>query len=416
MSSRRIETPIAFKGLYEPHRYKVFYGGRGGAKSWAFADALLALGDSKPLRVLCAREKQVSIKDSVHQLLCDRIKAHDFNGYTVTDTEIKHPNGTRFFFKGLWQNVDNIKSAESIDIVWVEEAHSVSEDSWKKLTPTIRKPGSEIWVSFNPDLKSDAAYQRFVLNPPPNSLVVKVSYQDNPWLSDEIRQEIEHMRLTDYDEYRHVYGGELKEFADGAIYAKQLKQAHDDGRICSIPVESSVEVHTAWDLGRNDTTAIWFFQIVGKEHRFIDYYEHRLVDLDHYIRVLKDRGYNYGTHYLPHDVEVTELSSQRGSRRQILEDGGVKPVKVVPRVADINSGIEVTRKALSRCWFDEKRCMEGLDALKSYQYQWDDKHDTFRKTPVHNWASNGADALRQYAQGFREERKARPIKFEGWAA
>lgn len=416
MSSRRIETPIAFKGLYEPHRYKVYYGGRGGAKSWAFADALLTLGDSKPLRILCAREKQVSIKDSVHQLLCDRIKAHGFDRYTVTDTEIKHPNGTRFFFKGLWQNVDNIKSAESIDIVWVEEAHSVSEDSWKKLVPTIRKPGSEIWVSFNPDLKSDAAYQRFVLNPPPNALVVKVSYKDNPWLSDEIRQEIDHMRETDPDEYRHVYEGELKEFADGAIYAKQLRQAQDEGRICSIPIESSVEVHTAWDLGRNDTTAIWFFQVVGKEHRFIDYYEHRLVDLDHYIRVIKDKGYNYGTHYLPHDVEVTELSSQRGSRRQILEDGGIKPIKVVPRVADINSGIEVTRKALSRCWFDEKRCMEGLDALKSYQYQWDDKHDTFRKTPVHNWASNGADALRQYAQGFREASKPKPINFAGWAA
>lgn len=414
MSRRRIKTPEAFRELYSPNRYKVYWGGRGGAKSTAFADALVAMGDSRPLRILCAREKQNSIRESVHNLLANRITVGGYSQYEVLNTEIRHTNGTRFFFQGLWNNIDSIKSIEGVDICWVEEANTVSEESWSKLIPTIRKSGSEIWVSFNPGLKSDAAYQRFVLNPPPKAVVKKVSWRDNPWFTDEMRREMDHLKSTDEDEYRHIWEGELKQFADGSIYAKQLREARKDGRICKIPVESSVEVHTFWDLGRNDTTAIWFMQAVGREHRFIDYYESRLVDLEHYVRVLKEKDYLYGTHYLPHDVEVTELSSRRGSRRQILEGAGVKPITVVPRISDINNGIELTRQAFSRCWFDEGRCEQGLSALSNYQYVFDEKYDTYRQTPLHNWASNGADAFRQYGQGWKEAVQRKRVKAKGW--
>jgi len=415
MYQTTVETPSAFAELYQPHRYKVFWGGRGGAKSTAFADALIVLANASPLRILCAREKQNSIRESVHNLLASRITKHGFSDYEVLNTEIRHRNGSRFFFAGLWNNIDSIKSIEGVDICWVEEANSVSEDSWKKLIPTIRKPGSEIWVSFNPELKSDAAYQRFVVNPPPEAYVKKVSWRDNPWFTNEMRLEMEYLQRTDEDEYQHVWEGELKQFADGSIYARQLRQAHAEGRVTSIPVESAVEVHTFWDLGRNDTTAIWFMQAVGREHRFIDYYESRLVEIDHYARVLKEKGYLYGTHYLPHDAEVTDLSSRRGSRKRILEDAGVRPITIVPRIPDINSGIEQTRKAFPRCWFDEKRCTEGLEALANYQYVFDEKYDTFRQTPLHNWASNGADAFRQYAQGFIDQKVAfkKPVSV-GW--
>lgn len=399
---RRIQTPEAFQALYSPNRYKVYWGGRGGAKSTAFADAIIAKGDTEPLRILCAREKQNSIRESVHNLLAARILHGGYSGYEVLNAEIRHRNGTRIFFAGLWNNIDSIKSIEGVDICWVEEANSVSEDSWKKLIPTIRKPGSEIWASFNPELKTDAAYQRFVLNPPPGAIVRKVSWRDNPWFTKEMRAEMEHLKNTDHEEYLHIWEGELKQYADGAIYAKQLKAARDDGRICPVPVLPSTEVHTFWDLGRNDTTAIWFMQTVGREHRFIDYYEHRLVDLDHYARVLKDKNYLYGTHYLPHDVVNTELSSNRGSRKDILESAGVKPIKVVPRIPSLNDGIEKTRRAFGQCWFDERRCERGLEALANYQYVFDEQYDAFRQTPLHNWASNGADAFRQYAQGFRE--------------
>lgn len=405
-NQRRIKTPAAFAALYSPERYKVFWGGRGGAKSTAFADAILALGDRDTLRVLCAREIQKSIKESVYQLLADRIKYGEYSDYEVFKTEIRHRNGTRIFFEGLWQNIDSIKSIEGVDICWIEEANTVSEDSWKKLVPTIRKPGSEIWCSFNPELKTDPVYQRFVINPPPNAHVQKVSWRDNPWFTQEMRDEMDHLRSIDEDEYNHVWEGQLKEFADGAIYGKQLRKAKSDGRILNIPVDPIIVVDTFWDLGRNDSTAIWFMQHIGAESRFIDYYESRLVGLDHYIQWLKGLGYNFGCHYLPHDVEVKELSSNR-SRRDMLEMGGLKPIETVPRIANVNEGIEQTRRAFAGCYFHEgddergERMEQGMSALANYQYIFDEKYDTYRQSPLHNWASNGADAFRQFGQGYR---------------
>lgn len=406
MSVRRIQTPEAFAELYQPCRYKVYWGGRGGAKSTAFADALLTLADSKPLRILCAREIQRSIRESVHQLLADRAKEHGFP-VEVKLAEILHPNGSRFFFEGLWNNIDSIKSMEGVDIVWIEEANTVSEDSWRKLIPTIRKPGSEIWASFNPELKSDPAYKRFVISPPPNAIIRKVSWRDNPWFTDEMRAEMEHLKATDEAEYLHVWEGELRQFADGSIYARQLRSAREDGRICRIPVESGIPVNTFWDLGKNDSTAIWFHQRVGPQNRFIDYEECRLVDLDYYVKALKDRGYIYGTHYLPHDVDH-DLLGMTMTRRQQLESQGVKPISVVERINSINEGIEMTRRQFSTCWFDEDRCERGLEALAGYQYVFDEKYRTFRPTPLHNWASNGADAFRQFGQGYAPDR--------GWSA
>lgn len=418
-SSRRVEVdlPEPFLDLYHPHRYKVYWGGRGGAKSWQFADAVLIACTRQETKVLCCREIQKSIKESVHSLLERRIKTLGLQGFKVLQNEVRHVNGSQIIFEGLWQNIDSIKSIDSVDICWIEEANTVSEKSWQKLIPSIRKAGSEIWASFNPELKSDPAYQRFVLNPPPDAVVRKVSWRDNPWFTEEMRGEMEHLKATDYDEYLHVWEGELKEFADGAIYGKELRKAAKEGRFRFIPVDPVVEVDTFWDLGRNDTTAIWFLQKVGSEARWIDFYECRLVGLDHYIQHLKSLGYNYGRHYLPHDVEVTELSSNR-SRRDTLEAGGIRPIEVVPRVSSINEGIEQTRRTFPYMYFHEgdddrgKRVSQGVDALRNYQYVFDEKYDTFRQTPLHNWASNAADAIRQYGQGYRQALSAEPFVSE----
>ena len=367
------------------------------------ASALLLKGTETPKRILCAREIQRSIKDSVHSLLASRIEALGLERfYEVTQNEIRGVNGTTFIFTGLLANIQSIKSIDNIDLCWVEEASSVSENSWRTLIPSIRKPGSEIWVSFNPEHKTDAAYQRFVLYPPQNAMVKKVSYRDNPYFSQTtLPEEMQILKDQNEEEYLHVYEGELKQFVDGSIYRNQLKQARDEGRICWFPVES-LEVHTFWDLGRNDSTAIWFMQSVGKELRFIDFYEHRLVDLDHYARVLKEKNYLYGTHYLPHDVEVISLGSNNRSRRDILEGLGIRPITTVPRIASVEDGIAMVRDKFKSCWFHEENCEGGLEALSNYQYQFDDKHDTFRKVPLHNAASNGSDAFRMFAQGFEE--------------
>lgn len=203
--------------LFEPHRYKVLYGGRGAARSWSVARALLIKAAAAPLRVLCAREFQKSIKDSVHRLLRDQIALLELPGYEVTDHEIRHTNGSLFLFEGLRHNVTKIKSLEGVDVAWVEEAERVSQSSWDVLIPTIRKPGSEIWVTFNPHLESDPTYQRFVVSPPPDAWVLKVSADDNPWFPAELAAERTYLYAIDPDAAAHVWGGACRQSSDAQI-------------------------------------------------------------------------------------------------------------------------------------------------------------------------------------------------------
>lgn len=191
---------------------------------------------------------------------------------------------------------------------------------------------------------------------------------------------------------------------EGAIYGKEIEWLALHNRFCEVPIERAVPVHTFWDLGRNDTTAIWFMQRVGLENRFIDYYETNGEGLAHYIGALQEKartdGYLYGEHYLPHDVEITELTTNQ-SRRQVLEESRIGTIITVERIADVNQGIEMTRRMFPSCWFHKERCKKGLAALRNYRRRWNPDHQTFQATPLHDWASNGADAFRQFAQGFQ---------------
>lgn len=193
-----VSVPVAFTGLFQPCRYKVFYGGRGGAKSWAFADALITLAMQRKIRVLCARELQTSIADSVWRLLKDRIEARGLSEFfTVTNSGIVcRLTGAEFLFKGLRFNAAEIKSLEGVDICWVEEAQRVSKSSWELLIPTIRKEGSEIWISFNPKTPYDETWKRFVETPPPGALVVRVTWRDNPYHSATMEAERLHAQAT----------------------------------------------------------------------------------------------------------------------------------------------------------------------------------------------------------------------------
>jgi len=408
MSETVARMPKIFKPLDIPHRYKVMYGGRGSAKSWTVAKKLLIKGASAPLRVLCTRELQKSIKQSVHKLLKDQIEALGLKAfYDVTDTSIKGKNGTEFIFMGVKFNADEIKSTEGIDICWIEEAHALTESSWDIIDPTIRKPGSEIWVTFNTRFKFDHIYQLFIANdPPPNSWVERVNHDDNPYFPDVLKAQMEYMKEIDLEKYLHIWEGQLKQLATGAIFGKQMLEARANNRICNIPIESSTEVHTFWDLGRNDHTAVWFMQEVGKEWRLIDYYENRLQDIDHYCRVIKGKGYLYGTHFMPHDVEHQMLGMSETRKKQFA-NGGVSPIKTVPRIKEKNEAIEMGRSIFSRLWIDEKRCEKGIDSLSNYRYEYNDDKDTHNRAPCHDWASNGADAFMQLAQGYRTKQKRR---------
>jgi phage terminase large subunit len=205
-----VDLPEYAAGLFEPKRYKVLYGGRGAARSWSVARALLIKAAETPLRVGCFREFQKSIKDSVHRLLTDQIDLLGLPGFEITDHEIRHENGSLFLFEGLRHNVTKIKSLEGIDIAWVEEAERVSKASWDVLIPTIRKAGSEIWVNFNPDLEDDPTFVRFVKHPPPNAWVLKVSSADNPWFPAELATERAYLYAVDPDAAAHVWGGECR--------------------------------------------------------------------------------------------------------------------------------------------------------------------------------------------------------------
>ncbi len=185
-----------------------------------------------------------------------------------------------------------------------------------------------------------------------------------------------------------------------AYYAEQMRSARQEWRISNVAYESNLEVHTFWDLGINDTTAIWFVQIYGKEARIIDHYESSWEGLEHYVNIIKSKEYKYWTHYLPHDVEVRELQTGQ-SRKQYLESLWMNNLKVVPRLW-VEEWIDAVRRTLKNCWFDEKKCERGINALTDYHKEYDDKNHTFRNSPKHDWASNSADAFRYFAVTYKE--------------
>ena len=236
MSAPEIEFPEKLECLFQPARYKVLYGGRGGAKSWGIARALLIMGAQRPLRIACGREIQKSIADSVHHLLKGQIEALGLSShYRIFETYIEGANGTLFTFHGLKTNVVSLKSIEGIDIFWVEEAQTVSKTSWDTLIPTIRKEGSEIWISFNPELETDETYRRFVLSPPTGAVVQKINYRDNPWFSGVLEQERLDTLARSLDDHAHIWEGETKKVLEGAIFAHELRAAYSDNRVMRVP-------------------------------------------------------------------------------------------------------------------------------------------------------------------------------------
>lgn len=395
-----VEFPEKIGFLFEPSRYKVLYGGRGSGKSWGVARALLLMGIKKPIRVLCARELQNSITDSVHALLADQIKALNLDSiYEVQNTVIYGKNGTEFLFAGLKHNVTKIKSFEGVDVCWVEEAQTVSKSSWDVLLPTIRKDGSEIWITFNPELDTDETYKRFVVSPPSNAVVQKVNWSDNPWFPKVLRDEKDDLKARDMDAYLNVWEGNTRQVLDGAVYATELRKAQEENRIRDIFVDTTIPVSTFWDIGWSDLNSIWFVQTVpGGEVRVIDFYQNCQKTIDHYVQILQSKGYTYRDHWLPHDAEHKNMTGK--SVKDIMQ-GMNLPVRITPKLS-IADGINAARMLMNRCYFDQNRCAEGLQALRHYRYDVDPDTKLFSKTPLHDQNSHAADAWRYVAVAIDE--------------
>ncbi len=271
----------------------------------------------------------------------------------------------------------------------------------------------DIWTVIRPAL-ADRPGRALIMGTPKGRnefwKVYDEATRDPQWLALSLRaSETGILPQSELDDARkrlspEAYAQELECSFDAAVlgsyYGKSLDEAQDQGRICVVPVEKSAPVHTAWDLGIGDSTAIWFFQAVGREVRVVDFYEASGEALDHYARKLNERGYLYGKHFLPHDAEARELGTGT-TRMETLARLGVKG-SIVPAQAKDDS-INAVRMLLPRCWFDAERCRAGLEALRLYRRDYDDRLKTFRDRPRHDWTSHAADAFAQFAVGFKEE-------------
>ena len=431
------EFPKKLQPLFTPSRYKELHGGRGGAKSWGVARALLLKGAKEPLRILCAREFQNSIKDSVLKLLADQVEALGLSHFYEVQTQaIIGINGTTFAFEGLRQNITRIKSYEAVDIVWIEEAQTVSKNSFDILIPTIRKEGSEIWLTWNPEFEDDETYKRFITIPPSDCIHIEINWRDNPWFPKVLEQEKADLYARDPDSYDHVWEGKCRQWLEGAIYAKELRKAYEEKRITTVAHDPNSTVFTAWDLGHTDDTAIWWYQVIAGEVHILESYASSGGSLSEYATqilgrditidlvgedvVAKDKGpieslaqrrrYKYKKHFLPHDAKAKTLAAKGKSIIQQLAAAlDLTNLAIVPDIG-VEDGIQAARMMFGRCWLDEQGCDPGIKALRRYQREKQQDERSFKKIPKHDWTSHYADAFRMLAVATQNEIKLAPVE------
>ena len=394
-----VAIPDAFEELVTPTknwRHIVFHGGRSSGKSTTVATVLAVLASQKPLRILCCREVQNSIADSVHKLLADMIQKYNLPGWEIGREYIRNRIGSEFIFKGVRNNAQSIKSLEGIDICWCEEAQSISMESIDILIPTIRKAGSYFIWTFNRLTENDPVWERIAGHPDERTFVRQINSDEiESLLSPEVIHEREKMRKDNPELFAHVWLGQPLTVTTGSIYGKQLAQAREDGRIGSVPYDGSAPVYAALDLGVGDSTAICFFQTVGQEIHFIDYYESSGEDLAHYINVLANKPWDYRQIFLPHDAKARELQTGK-TREEFFQDHGYSNVTILRPSShtfgqdDINM---VARPKFSRCYFDDKKCARLLECLAAYHYEYDEKNKLLKDRPKHDWSSHAADAF-----------------------
>lgn len=385
--------------LLPPKRFKVLYGGRDSTKSWSIARMLLVRGRAKPERILCTREIQKSIAESVHQLLKDQVGVLGFEDfYEVQDKYIYGRNGTQISFHGLsGQTATSIKSYEGTTICWVEEAQTITKRSWDLLEPTIRAPGSEIWVSFNPDMDTDETYKRFVLSPPPDSIVTKINWYDNPWRSTVLDAAREKMKRDAPDDYEHIYEGNCRPAIEGAIYFKEVSALRASGRLCNVPYDPMLKVHIVCDLGFNDFMSLLLVQRLGSEIRVIRYIEDRMRDIPSYSQELKGLNLNWGKVWLPHDGRAKTLTSSSNPLGASAEEQFQKlgwQVEIVDNI-EIEQGIRKTREVFPRVVMDKTHANELINRLGRYRRRVNAEGQA--STPMHDDQSHGSDGFRYLA-------------------
>ena len=418
MTELHVQIPKILRPALDPNRYIGLYGGRGGMKSHFFAEKLILRAYAQKTRAACIREVQVTIKDSVRQLLVDKIQKFGFGAFfKVTEREITAPNGSLIVFRGMQSyNAENIKSLEDFDVAWVEEAQTLSAHSLKLLRPTIRKDGSELWFSWNPRHDTDAVDMFFRGGSKRRGMMsIEVGWRDNPWFPEVLTVEMEDDYEDDPEMAEHVWGGGYQIITEGSYYAKHMLKAEQEGRVGFFPYLDYLPVHTAWDIGVDDYTAVWFIQEDGLEARVIDYYELSNGGLEDVVNetfpelnpdpaltaaglveIGRIEPYEYGTHYMPHDIMVREWGRGAKTRYQTAQEWGLKPINKGVAVGPVER-INATRALFPQFRFnDTKRVRLGIKRINRYHRKWNDSMQTYT-TPEHDENSHGADALGEFA-------------------
>jgi phage terminase large subunit len=385
--------------LDRKYRLVSMRGGRGSGKSVTVAKILLLQAYHKQLKVLCFREVQNSIKDSVFQSLVDLIQElglGDF--YTYTLNEIRGANGSVFIFKGLSdQTVESIKSFSGIDICWGEEASGLTDKSLNILIPTIRADDSRFYFTWNPSLDTDAVYHRYVLNRREDVKDIEANYLHNPWFPKvlEVERKADLGRL-DQDMYSHIWDGKVLPAQQGAVYFREISKAFEQERVTRVKIDPKLAVHTIWDLGMADQTAIILAQRTLSEIRIVGYFEDNRKTLSEYNQMLRAWGIesqvNWGTCYLPHDARHDNLQTGQ-SAEEVMKGLGWK-VEITPMLS-IDEGIRSARSMFGLCYFDKDNTSLLLENLKRYSFS--EKSNGSFGNPIHDKYSHGADAFRYLA-------------------
>jgi len=319
-------------------------------------------------------------------------------GITINESELRidYPNGGRLRLFGA-DNYDAMRGLY-FDAVVLDEPADFPANAW----PSVIRPAlsdrlgratfigtpkgkNEFWEIYS-NARRDPAWFCMVAKASETGLLDEAELADA-------------RKSMGADRYEQEYECSFEAALIGSYYGPELKTAEKEGRITKVPHEPGVKVITAWDLGVGDSTAIWFAQYVGRERRIIDYYESSGVGLDHYAKVLQDKGYIYGGHIFPHDVQVRELGSGK-SRLEILASLGFANITISPNIR-LDDGIQATRLSLPLTWWDEDKCARGLEALRQYRMDWDEKGKTWRGRPCHDWTSHAADAFRYLSVGYK---------------
>lgn len=312
-----------------------------------------------------------------------------------TDMSIDLKNGSVLQIIGA-DKVDSLVGTNPIGIIFSEYS-LMSPAVWQFLQPILIENGGWAGFNFTPRGANHAQDMYDAAQTNPRWFTSLLTVDDTGVLDAD--QLAEAKAGTSEEVFRQEYYCDFEAGNEGSYYGRLLADAKSDERIGRVVPDPALPVHTAWDLGVGDATAIWFFQVVGRERRYVDYYEASGEGLPHYVRVLQQRGYVYGRHFAPHDIEVREFSSGT-SRLETARTLGIR-FEVLPQ-STLEDGIEAVRLLLPRCWFDAERCKDGINALRAYHKAFDDKRQTWRTSPEHDWSSHAADAFRYSAMAKLE--------------